>query len=206
MLYFDKFKVIFRKTSKNNLICTPLNSATRLIHCLYLTLAIKYNLSNCNISQSMPDKRLQAARLLCEKREVRFTPAREQVFMLLAQAPGALGAYDLLQQLQLADPKAKPPTIYRALEFLIEQGFVHKVESENAFVLCNHFTELHPAQLLICDTCGDIQEIDPTPIEKKIDQVAAEYGFKVQHPTIELHGCCKKCFSLEAANPPCEHE
>lgn len=140
-----------------------------------------------------PAQKLLQAQKLCESRGVRFTLAREQVFNLLAKTEGAIGAYDLLQQLQTLDPKAKPPTIYRALEFLMTQGFVHKVESENAFVMCNHFSEQHPAQLLICDSCGEIQEIDSSQIEAKIDEVAASLGFVVKHPTIELHGCCKKC-------------
>ncbi|AWB68624.1 transcriptional regulator Zur [Saccharobesus litoralis] len=139
------------------------------------------------------EQKLADAKHLCDQRGARLTPARELVFKLLANSDGSIGAYDLLQELQKVDPKAKPPTIYRALEFLMEQGFVHKVESENAFVMCNHFHDHHPAQLLICDTCGDIQEIDSTKIEAKIDEVAAEYEFSVIHPTIELHGCCKKC-------------
>lgn len=148
----------------------------------------------------MPDNdlRLPHAQKLCEQRGVRFTAVREQVFKLLAASNTAVGAYDLLQQLQQIDPKAKPPTVYRALDFLIEQGFVHKVESDNAFVLCVHFEESHYAQLLICDSCGDVKEIGSKAIEQELQQAASQSGFKITKPTVEAHGLCKKC-------QPCQH-
>ncbi|KMT64385.1 transcriptional repressor [Catenovulum maritimum] len=142
----------------------------------------------------MSSKRLiEQARKACETRGARFTLVREQVFSFLANSNSAIGAYELLTQLQQLDAKAKPPTIYRALDFLIEQGFVHKVESQNAYVLCSHFAEQHKAQLLICDNCGDVQEIQCPEINTELEKAADQYGFKVQQPTIEAHGLCKAC-------------
>ncbi len=136
---------------------------------------------------------LEQARLLCQNKGVRFTAVREQVFSLLANANGSMGAYDLLTQLQKTDAKAKPPTIYRALDFLLEHGFVHKVESQNAYVLCSHFAEHHKAQLLICDQCGDVQEINSTAISKALISAAKKANFQIVEPTIEAHGVCEKC-------------
>ncbi|WAJ69778.1 transcriptional repressor [Catenovulum adriaticum] len=136
---------------------------------------------------------LEQARMLCQDKGVRFTTVREQVFSLLADSNGSMGAYDLLTQLQKTDAKAKPPTIYRALDFLLEHGFVHKVESQNAYVLCNHFAEHHKAQLLICDSCGDVQEMNSSAISKALLTAAKQRDFKIVEPTIEAHGLCKKC-------------
>ncbi|EWH10162.1 zinc uptake regulation protein [Catenovulum agarivorans DS-2] len=141
----------------------------------------------------MPNKLLEQARLVCQKNGVRFTPVREQVFSLLADATGSVGAYELLTQLQQTDAKAKPPTIYRALEFLIDQGFVHKVESQNAYVLCSHFSEHHKAQLLICDSCGLVEEIENQTIYTALSNAAHKTGFTILKPTIEAHGLCAKC-------------
>ena len=90
---------------------------------------------------------LQQAQHVCQQRGARLTKIREQVFLLLAKHDGAVGAYDLLEELKSIDPAAKPATIYRALDFLGKQGFVHKIESINAFVMCHHFSECnHPVQ------------------------------------------------------------
>ena len=78
------------------------------------------------------DLLLQRAERLCDQRGIRFTPTRRQVFRLLAAHGNAISAYDLLAQLQQTEAHAKPPTVYRALDFLLEQGFAHKVESLNA--------------------------------------------------------------------------
>ena len=89
---------------------------------------------------------IHKAEKLCQQRGARLTNARREVFAILAEHSGAVGAYDLLDQLREVMPNAKPPTIYRALDFLQEQGFVHKITSSNSFVLCSHFDHQHPVQ------------------------------------------------------------
>ena len=98
---------------------------------------------------------VQKAALQCEKHSARFTPVREKVFRLLALSEGGVGAYDLLEQLKVSEPNAKPATIYRALEFLAEQGFVHKIESTSAYLLCPIAWLASPALLrsLSCHLC-----------------------------------------------------
>jgi len=134
------------------------------------------------------------AKNTCDARGVRFTPTREQVFRLLAEKDGAIGAYELLELLKETDPAAKPATIYRALEFLGKEGFVHKIESINAFVLCHHFSDCeHPVQLLICDECGHVEEIQSDNFDLALRSMADANGFKISHQIVEAHGFCQNC-------------
>lgn len=136
---------------------------------------------------------LSRAEQLCQQRGVRLTPARREVFALLSKQEGAIGAYDLLEQLKEAVPNAKPPTIYRALDFLQAQGFVHKISSSNSYVLCCHFEQQHPVQMLICRVCGNVQEIHSDGVhEQFINQAQAE-GFAVEQQTVEALGVCAQC-------------
>jgi len=141
-----------------------------------------------------PQQLLAQAKHSCQARGARFTLAREQVFMLLAKQKGAVGAYDLLDELKSTDASAKPATIYRALDFLSKQGFVHKIESINAFVMCHHFSECnHPVQLLICDTCGHVEEIQSNDFDIALRKMADANGFAISHQIVEAHGKCKSC-------------
>ncbi|RJE77855.1 transcriptional repressor [Pseudoalteromonas citrea] len=133
------------------------------------------------------------AKQVCDNKGARFTPIREKVFRLLASKQGGVGAYDLLEELKLTEAGAKPATIYRALDFLSELGFIHKIESANAFMLCHHFDHIHPVQLLICDTCGHVDELHSSIISHELNNLAAEKGFIVSAQTIEAHGQCEKC-------------
>mgnify|MGYP006078917629 CR=1 FL=1 len=140
------------------------------------------------------NKLLEQAKHVCQKRGARFTTAREQVFLLLCQHEGAIGAYDLLDELKATDPSAKPATIYRALDFLSKQGFVHKIESINAFVMCHHFSECnHPVQLFICDQCNNVEEIQSNNLELALRSMADANGFTISHQIVEAHGTCKTC-------------
>ncbi|EKE83650.1 zinc uptake transcriptional repressor Zur [Idiomarina xiamenensis] len=140
------------------------------------------------------NKRLmQKAERLCEQRGARLTPARREVFSILAEQEGAIGAYDLLDKLKVAVPNAKPPTIYRALDFLQEQGFVHKITSSNSYVLCSHFDHQHPVQMLICESCGNVQEIQSEGVYEALRRQAEDQGFVVKSQVIEAHGLCQQC-------------
>ncbi len=137
---------------------------------------------------------LHQAQLVCQKKGARFTKVREQVFLLLANKKSAVGAYDLLEELKKLDAAAKPATIYRALDFLSMHGFVHKIESINAFVMCHHFSECnHPVQLLICDQCGDVKEIQSNNFDLALRTMADANGFNISHQIVEAHGSCKDC-------------
>ncbi|AGM45633.1 zinc uptake regulation protein [Aeromonas hydrophila ML09-119] len=115
------------------------------------------------------------------------------MFRLLAAHGNAISAYDLLAQLQQTEAHAKPPTVYRALDFLLEQGFAHKVESLNAFIFCCHFDHAHPMQLLICDRCGEVVELHDAAIDGAFSEQAHLHGFTITNKTIEAHGQCARC-------------
>ncbi|TKB45322.1 zinc uptake transcriptional repressor Zur [Thalassotalea mangrovi] len=137
---------------------------------------------------------LKQAQQACKQRGARLTSAREQVFLLMAESEQAIGAYDLLEKLQAIDPGAKPATVYRALDFLSKQGFVHKIESINAFVLCHHFSDCaHPVQLLICDHCGHVEEIQSGNLDLAMRAMADASGFTISHQIVEAHGTCHNC-------------
>lgn len=140
------------------------------------------------------EKLLAQALKACQKKGARLTKTREQVFLLLAKTQGAVGAYDLLEQLKQVDSAAKPATIYRALDFLSQHGFVHKIESINAFVMCHHFGDCdHPVQLLICDECGHVEEIQSNNFDLALRSMADANGFTISHQIVEAHGYCKNC-------------
>ena len=146
------------------------------------------------MSASSSETLLAQAQQVCTKKGARFTKVREQVFLLLAKSEGAVGAYDLLAQLKEIDAAAKPATIYRALDFLSTQGFVHKIESINAFVMCHHFGDCdHPVQLLICDQCGHVEEIQSNNFDLALRSMADANGFTISHQIVEAHGSCRIC-------------
>ncbi|MDF2180316.1 transcriptional repressor [Aliiglaciecola sp. CAU 1673] len=136
---------------------------------------------------------VEKARHHCESQGARFTHLREKVYELLLQKQGATGAYELLDNLKETENSAKPATVYRTLDFLLEFGLVHRLESSNAFIACHHFGCNHPVQFLICDRCGEVQEIQSEGLKETLDRQAKEHGFKVSKQTIEAHGICAAC-------------
>lgn len=134
------------------------------------------------------------AQSLCEQRGVRLTAQRERVYEIIIQSKRAISAYDLLDILRETEPQAKPPTVYRALDFLLSQGFVHKVESTNSFIACclpGH--EQHCSQLLICDSCGAVEECHADTLSVALQDKAHQVGFSVSHHVVETHGTCHAC-------------
>ncbi|MGJ8679574.1 transcriptional repressor [Paraglaciecola sp.] len=139
------------------------------------------------------DSQIYKARKFCEDKGARFTLLREKVYGLLLNQEGAVGAYELLDSLKLTESNAKPATIYRTLDFLLEFGLIHKIESTNAFVACHHFDCHHPVQFLICDICGEVKEIQSIGLKDTLNKQAESVGFKVLKQTIEAHGTCAAC-------------
>jgi Fur family zinc uptake transcriptional regulator len=129
----------------------------------------------------------------CEQKGVRFTPLRARVYEILLHEDSSIGAYDLLDKLRAVEDNAKPPTVYRALDFFLDLGLVHKVESNNTFKACHHFGSSHPVQFLICDTCGDVQEIQSQGVKDTLEAQAKTHSFEIVTQTIEAHGMCKNC-------------
>ena len=130
----------------------------------------------------------------CSARGLRLTPLRREVLDLVAKARKPVKAYDLLESLRDRHAGAAPPTVYRALDFLLENGFIHKLESINSFVFCQHPAEAHQVPFLICDVCESATEVcDEGSIARLIEQQARDFGFRAKAQTLEVHGVCKDC-------------
>lgn len=130
----------------------------------------------------------------CGQRGLRFTPGRQQLLeIMLGQSGKAMTAYGLLELLQQQQPKAKPATVYRALDFFLQQGIVHRLNSVNGFVLCQHLGCRHSAQLFICQQCHRVEEFKDTDIAKRLQQAAQGNGFRLHSQNIELNGLCQHC-------------
>jgi len=127
----------------------------------------------------------------CEAIHERLTSPRRRVLRLLLEADGPLKAYDLIAAFGEGGEPAKPPTVYRALEFLERLGFAHRIESLNAYVPCRLDGDSHQAAFLICDCCGAAQEFEP---DFSTQVAAAERaGYAVQSITLEARGLCPAC-------------
>lgn len=140
------------------------------------------------------------ARSFCEEKGARFTPLRARVYEILLQEDSSIGAYDILDKLKMVEDSAKPPTVYRALDFFLALGLVHKVESTNTFKACHHFGCSHPVQFLICDTCADVQEISSEGVKETLELQANQRDFLIVSQTIEAHGLCGQCQQKDAKN------
>ncbi|MGH6916030.1 MAG: transcriptional repressor, partial [Geminicoccales bacterium] len=136
---------------------------------------------------------LNRAAELCARRGARLTRLRRRVLELVWQDHSAVKAYDILDRLGDQAGSAKPPTVYRALDFLMAHGLVHRLESLNAFVGCPTPESSHQGQFLICDGCGAVREFEAPTIRSAIARQAGAYGFAVQQQTIEAHGTCRRC-------------
>ena len=135
---------------------------------------------------------LTEAQALCEARGQKLTPLRRHVLRLLLEAGQPAKAYDLLQHLA-GEGAAKPPTIYRALDFLRDMKLAHKIESLNAYVACGHMDHAHVAVFLICEACGKASELHAVETPLALAAEAAAAGFRVRRSVIEVQGMCADC-------------
>ncbi|RZA31430.1 MAG: transcriptional repressor [Lysobacteraceae bacterium] len=132
----------------------------------------------------------------CQERGLRLTPIRSRVLELIAAAGKPVKAYELLE---LARERKgvgadAPPTVYRALDFLMANGFVHKLESVNAFVACHHpNSDQHSVPFLICDRCHSAVELEDREVVQQLEARAKALGFQPQAQTLEVHGLCARC-------------
>lgn len=141
---------------------------------------------------------LAVAERLCHERGVQLTPIRQQVLALIWENHNAVKAYELLDRLKPLQNAAKPATVYRALDFLIEQGLIHRVESLNAFVGCNCPSYQHEQLLLICNQCNEVEERSAPEVMRTLLAEINQAHFIVHSKAIEIHGICQKCATLAA--------
>jgi Fur family zinc uptake transcriptional regulator len=130
----------------------------------------------------------------CVQRGLRLTPIRAHALRLIADAGRPVKAYELLDLMKATHDAAAPPTVYRALDFLLEHGFVHKLASINAYVGCHHPGGVaHAVPFLICDRCQSATELEDASIVEALETAARALGFAPQAQTLEVHGLCADC-------------
>jgi Fur family transcriptional regulator, zinc uptake regulator len=136
---------------------------------------------------------IASAEAACAAAGESFTPLRRRVLELLVAEAQPTKAYHLLDRLKSEHEAAKPPTIYRALDFLVRLGLVHRIESMNAFIACPGHTGHAPAVFLICRRCGAAQEAPAGHALHDLETEAAKTGFRIEHTVIEVTGTCAAC-------------
>ena len=165
---------------------------------------MKKNYINKIISKSIKDHNhelcyktsIKAFKKNCHEKKLKLTPLRLKVFELLLNDHRPLGAYQILNTLSKDGLNLTPPVIYRVLDFLIEQGFVHKIKNLNAFIACSHPGNTHSPTFMICRKCEKVAEIDVNESGIKLDKNLFS-DFQIEESIIEVIGICKSCFSSE---------
>ena len=144
---------------------------------------------------------LAHAEKLCAQRSQRLTPIRRQVLEVLLESHKPLGAYEIMDRAALSGGRLAPSggrpapiTIYRALDFLRDNGLVHRIESRNAFLACinNHASDA-PVVFLICEHCGAVGEAPSAAVAESLNAAAKSAGFTPKSPVIEITGVCAHC-------------
>ena len=141
---------------------------------------------------------LARAEALAAARGLRLTPVRRRVLEILLESHRALGAYEVLTRLAADGFGNQPPVAYRALEFLEEQGFAHRIRRLNAFAACMHPGEAHAPAFLICRSCNTLAEAPAAPVVQALAAAAAETGFVIERSNIEALGLCPACHGAAA--------
>jgi Fur family zinc uptake transcriptional regulator len=136
---------------------------------------------------------IERAENLCRERGLRFTRLRRRVLELVWDSHKPAGAYDILDSLNGDGRRAAPPTVYRALDFLIEADLVHRLDSINAYIGCPDPDSSHTGQFLICRECRSVAELDDAEINNLVEQKVSDLGFSAIHQMLEIQGLCRAC-------------
>ena len=142
------------------------------------------------------EKNIQEAEQYCQENGLNFTPVRRKVLEILLKKNTAIGAYEILDLLREAGFKNQPPVAYRALEFLVQNGFAHKIEQLNSFIGCMHPGKDHSPAFMICRNCDSVSEEEALTRNFSVSQIASKAGFTVEKAVIEARGLCHSCADL----------
>ncbi|WP_050605309.1 Fur family transcriptional regulator [Ruegeria sp. 6PALISEP08] len=143
--------------------------------------------------QTCVETALTSVEAQCSAEGLRLTPVRRKVLEMLLQEHRALGAYAILDQLRAEGFGSQPPVAYRALEFLVQNGFVHKIERLNAFVACSHPGQSHSPAFMICRKCDAVAEAQSSPAKGALGAAARAAGFEIERTVVEAEGLCPDC-------------
>lgn len=144
---------------------------------------------------------LDTAERECQRRGARLTALRRQVLALVWDSHRPIGAYALLDRLGQSGRAAAPPTVYRALDFLLDQGLIHRVPSRNGYIGCTRPDQPHSGRILLCQGCGQASELDSPALDQAIATASAAQGFLPHHHILEIEGLCPACRAAEPCPP-----
>lgn len=136
---------------------------------------------------------LKKATDYCDINKHRLTEPRLAVLKIITSSKKPLGAYEILDKLGKTIENPKPPTAYRAIDFWLEHGFIHRIGSLNAFVTCDEDHKHTGSQFMICNDCGNVEEIHLCHLPKDLDKKVKNNGFKMAHWSTEISGQCVRC-------------
>lgn len=136
---------------------------------------------------------LERAAASCRQRGASLTAIRREVLALLYRTPKGIKAYDLLEQMRQSRGNASPPTIYRALDFLIEHGLAHKIGRMNLFVACRHGNHSAPSLFLVCPKCNAVTELEDANVATTLYASLAATGHRLDSPEVEISAVCPQC-------------
>jgi len=150
-------------------------------------------------------RRLQTAEALCQQRGTRLTPIRRKVLEIMLRQDRSLKAYELLDEVRQVQSNATPPTVYRALDFLSAQGLIHRLDAVNAWTACRDAQGAQHDLLVVCVHCGAVVELSEPALSARLADKAAEVGFVLNSPEIELRALCHACIKTQAQVHPHTH-
>lgn len=136
---------------------------------------------------------------ICAERGLRLTPPRRRALEILLEEHKALGAYEVLARMVAAGLGAHPPVAYRALDFLVEHGFAHRIEALNAFVACPDPSTRHRPAFMVCRRCRAVAEGEVAAAEDGLGPSASRIGFRIERTVVEAQGVCPACSAAEAS-------
>ncbi len=147
-----------------------------------------------NTTARLPAKWRRAAETRCAEQSERLTPARLAAYAELVTADRPLTAYELIARLEdRQSRKIAPLTVYRHLDFLIKVGLVHRLESTQSYLPCEHPDHAHESQYLLCSSCGRVDELESKRLEKLLSSIANQHGFQPSNAVVEVTGLCGNC-------------
>ena len=147
----------------------------------------------CDEQKKCVNDALAKAELVCQERGLRFTEIRKFILRLIWDNPKPSKAYDLLGEVSKMNYSAKPPTVYRALDFLLENGFIHKINTLNAYIACTHTLKHDHCYFIICDKCDQVQECCDEAITETIEKTLSQNRFSHKEIALEISGSCDDC-------------
>ncbi|AOB33072.1 hypothetical protein AKI39_23435 [Bordetella sp. H567] len=149
---------------------------------------------------------LDVAETLCAQRGRRLTPIRRKVLELLLRHGRSVKAYDLLEAMRAVHPGAAPPTVYRALDFLMDEGLIHRLDAVNAWIACHDAGGARHDLLVVCTGCGAVAELSDPAMSRQLEERVARTGFALNSHETEIRALCPACQQKRAANDPSDEE